>query len=132
MDNEKAKEQEEPKGQKAPDKPSGTDGVFWLVGENLLTFPFDKEKYPEAIAKSGNTYNHEKLWELVKPKGCGKPFDYYPRGRAVISNSGTVTVYMSPEIPINCVSAIEKAFGIKVEYVIKYDNSRHYRCYSDD
>ena len=67
-------------------------GVFWLIGDELSAFPFDKEKYPEAFAKSGNTYNHEKLWEAVKPKGCGKPFDYYPRGRVVTAKNGKAVI----------------------------------------
>ena len=43
-------------------------GVFWVIDDELIAIPFDKFKYVEGIAKSGETYNHEKLWELVMPK----------------------------------------------------------------
>ena len=43
-------------------------GVFWLIDNKLLAIPFDKSKYPDGIAKSGDTYNHEKLWKYVKPQ----------------------------------------------------------------
>ena len=108
-----------------------TDGVFWLIGEKLYAFPFEKGKYPEAYAKSGRTYNHEKLWDYVKPKGCGKPFDYYPRGRAVIKKDGTAVIYMSPHIPESRIEEIKKAFGTETETAVKYDRSRHYRCFLD-
>lgn len=41
-------------------------GVFWLIDNKLLAIPFDKSKYPDGNAKSGDTYNHEKL-----TKNCG-------------------------------------------------------------
>ncbi len=41
-------------------------GVFWLIDNKLLAIPFDKSKYPDGIAKSVDTYNHEKLWKYVK------------------------------------------------------------------
>lgn len=47
-------------------------GVFWLIDNKLLAIPFDKSKYPDGIAKSGDTYNHEKLWKYVKPQNCNK------------------------------------------------------------
>ena len=43
-------------------------GVFWIIDNNLLAIPFDKSKYPDGTAKSGDTYNHEKLWKYVKPQ----------------------------------------------------------------
>ncbi len=36
-------------------------GVFWLMEGNLLTFTFDGTK-KEGVSKSGNTYNHKRLW----------------------------------------------------------------------
>ena len=45
-------------------------GVFWVIDNNLLAIPFDKSKYLDGIAKSGDTYNHEKLWKYVKPQNC--------------------------------------------------------------
>ncbi len=43
-------------------------GVFWVIDQKLYAFPFDG-RYPAGTAKSGKTYNHEKLWGLVRPKG---------------------------------------------------------------
>lgn len=45
-------------------------GVFWVVDEKLLAFPFCPDHplvpfYPEGIAKPGVTYNHEKLWNTL-------------------------------------------------------------------
>ncbi len=64
-------------------------GVFWVVDEKLLAFPFCPDHplvpfYPEGIAKSGVTYNHEKLWNTLFGKKA-KPYNYYPRGRVEIS-----------------------------------------------
>lgn len=42
-------------------------GLFWVIDNNLLAIPFDKSKYSDGIAKSGDTYNHEKLWKYVNP-----------------------------------------------------------------
>ena len=38
----------------------GKRGVLWAVGGELLPYPFDS-RILEAIAKSGNTYNHKLL-----------------------------------------------------------------------
>ncbi|MBR5772548.1 MAG: hypothetical protein IKY00_04965 [Clostridia bacterium] len=102
-----------------------------MIGVSLLAVLFDKNKYPEALAKSGNTYNHKKLWPLVKPKGCNKPFDYYPRGRVVIAKSGKVVIYMNPNIDLNYIREIRSAFNLTEEPEIKYDNSEHYKSYLD-
>ena len=108
------------------------EGVFWLVDDELLAFPFDKNRFPEAIAKSGSTYNHKKLWQLVKPKWYDKPFDYYPRGRVVFSNKGETIIYMNPNIDEKYIPAIKIAFNISEEPVIRYDYSKHYKCYLDE
>ena len=108
------------------------EGLFWLVENELLAFPFDKAIYREAVAKSGRTYNHKKLWQLVKPKGCNKPFDYYPRGRAVTSNKGEQIIYMNPNIDKKHIPAIKTAFNMWEEPVIRYDYSEHYKCYLDE
>ena len=116
---------------KKADLQASPGGVFWLIGDELSAFPFDKEKYPEAFAKSGNTYNHEKLWEAVKPKGCCKPFDYYPRGRVVTAKNGKAVIYMSPHIPEKYIPLIKKAFSLCGEPAVKYDRSEHYKCFLD-
>lgn len=105
-------------------------GVFWLINGELLTFPFDR-KYPEGTAKSGDTYNHQNLWESVRPKGCKKPFDYYPRGRVDISNKGKAVIYISVHIGEEFVTEIKSTFEISGDAIIRYDHSRHYMCFLD-
>lgn len=38
-------------------------GVFWLIEDKLLTFPFEKNRYQSSVSKSGDTYVHKYLWE---------------------------------------------------------------------
>ena len=104
--------------------------MFRLINGELLTFPFDG-KYPDGTAKSGDTYNHQKLWEIIRPKGCKMLFDYYPRGRVDISNKGKAVIYMSVHIGEEFVPKIKSAFEISGDAVIRYDHSRHYMCYLD-
>ena len=105
-------------------------GVFWLIDDELLAFPFDGS-YPEGTAKSGDTYNHKLLWDIVHPKGCRKPFDYYPRGRVELSGKGKAVIYMSPHIGHEYIEVIKIKFRLIGDVTVKYDNSRHYRCYTD-
>lgn len=107
-------------------------GAFWVVDGELLAFPFVGGSYTNGVAKSGLTYNHEKLWDDVKPKGCNKSFDYYPRGRVEIGNNNNVTIYMNPNVGENIIPQIKTAFGIVEEPRIIYDYSNHYKCYLDD
>ena len=106
-------------------------GVFWIINDELLAFPFTDE-YSEGIAKSGNTYNHKKLWNEIKPKGCNKPYNYYPRGRVEISNKGKPIIYMNPNVDDSFVPLIRTEFGLRESPIIRYDNSQHYKCYLDD
>lgn len=105
-------------------------GVFWIVEEELMAFPFD-EKIIYGIAKSGKTYNHKLLWEYVRPKGCNKPFDYYPRGRVDYTGKGKPVIYMSPHVDNSYVLEIVKAFELMNEPIIRFDYSKHYQCYLD-
>ena len=105
-------------------------GVFWVIDQKLYAFPFDGS-YVKGIAKSGKTYNHEKLWEYVKPKGCNKPFDYFPRGRVDYTGKGKPVIYMSPHIDRSYVLEIVRAFGIVDDPIIRFDHSKHYQCYLD-
>ena len=34
-------------------------GVFWLIEDKLLTFPFEKNRYQSSVSKSGDTYVHK-------------------------------------------------------------------------
>lgn len=106
-------------------------GVFWIINDELLAFPFTDE-YSEGIAKSGNTYNHKKLWNEIKPKGCNKPYNYYPRGRVEISNKGKPIIYMNPNVDDSFIPLIRTEFGLWESPTIRYDNSQHYKCYLDD
>ena len=105
------------------------NGVFWLIDDRLYCFPFDGS-YPEGIAKSGKTYNHEKLWQIVRPNGCRRPFDWYPRGRVEITPKGKTVIYMSPQIGAAYLPEICAAFGVN-DPAVKYDHSAHYRCHLD-
>lgn len=105
-------------------------GVFWIVEGTLLAFPFTGE-YTDGIAKSGNTYNHKRLWGEIRPKGCNKPYNYYPRGRVEITNKGKPIIYMNPNIGSELIPEIKAAFGLREEPVIRYDYSEHYKCYLD-
>lgn len=106
-------------------------GVFWLVDDELLAFPYSDD-YKSGYANSGLTYNHKKLWPDIRPKGCNKPYNYYPRGRVDIDNKGRAIIYLNPNIDNSFISNIKTEFGIVGSPIIKYDNSNHYRCYLDD
>lgn len=112
------------------DKQRKSGGVFWLIGDELLAIPY-VEGAREGLAKSGRNYNHRRLWNHVKPKGCNREFDYYPRGRVEIDGRGRAVIYMSPYIDKAYVSQIMEAFGITGPGRIHYDGSRHYQCHFD-
>ena len=106
-------------------------GVFWLIDDSeLLAFSFE-EGETLGVSKSGTNYNHKLLWEHVKPRGCNKPFDYYPRGRVEISNRGKPIVYMNNNIGEDAIALIMQAFGLREMPMIHYDGSEHYQCYLD-
>jgi hypothetical protein len=110
-------------------------GVFWLINNELHSFPFnsDPPDFPEGVAKSGDTYNHKKLWKSVKPRECGnKSYNYYPRGRVDISNRGEIIIYMNPNIDESLISEIRAEFGLQDDVTIRCDCSEHYKCYLDD
>lgn len=105
-------------------------GVFWVVDGKLLAFPF-REGAQMGIAKSGNTYNHRLLWEHVKPHGCKKPFDYYPRGRVEISRQGVPILYVNPNVSETLLAETVARFEITDQPLLRWDHSRHYFCYLD-
>lgn len=104
-------------------------GVFWIVDDELLAFPFLDDGI--GVAKSGNTYNHKRLWNDVKPRGCSMPYNYYPRGRVDITNRGKAVIYMNPNIADDWIPYIRQEFGIREHPTIRYDFSEHYKCYLD-
>ena len=108
-------------------------GVFWLIDEELLCFPFNgNAEY--GVAKSGNTYNHKLLWEHIRPKGCNKPYNYYPRGRVEIGK-GKAVLWLNPRLAANdTVELIKKEFelgGGSIIICVKPDHSKHYECGKD-
>ena len=106
-------------------------GVFWLIEEGeLLAFPYEDGEMI-GLSKSGDNFNHKLLWDHVKPRGCNKPFDHYPRGRVEISNKGKPIVYMNPNIGEDAIKLIMAAFELQEAPVIHYDGSEHYKCYLD-
>lgn len=107
------------------------NGVFWLIDDKIYAFPYDEKKYREAVSKSGSTYNHKKIWEYIRPKDCRESFDYYPRGRVVITRGNIPVIYMSPHIDEKHVNDIIELFNLQKEPIIKYDNSEHYKCHLD-
>lgn len=106
-------------------------GVFWLIDGELYSFSFDGS-ITEGIAKSGDTYNHKKLWKHVRSKRTSRPYDYYPRGCVDISNKGQPVVYMSPHIDEIFIESIKRDFDISGGVIIRYDHSEHYKCYLDN
>lgn len=106
-------------------------GVFWIIDGKLYSFPFDGTQ-TDGIAKSGDTYNHKKLWEFVKPKGCNKPYNYYPRGRVEIMNKGKSVIYMNANIDSFYIKSVKNDFEILADVCVRYDYSEHYRCFLDE
>ena len=106
-------------------------GVFWLIEDGkLLACPFE-EGETVGLSKSGDNFNHKLLWEHVRPRGCNKPFDHYPRGRVETSNKGKPIVYMNRNIGEDAIEQIMQAFDLQERPVIHYDGSEHYKCYLD-
>ena len=106
-------------------------GVFWLIDEDLLTIQYS-EDVTEGLSKSGENYNHKLLWDLVKPVGCNKPYDYYPRGRVETSNKGKPLVYMNINIGPEYIPLIMERFDLPEVPKIHYDGSEHYKCHFDE
>lgn len=107
-------------------------GVFWVIDNELLAYPFGSIDAYNGISKSGLTYNHKRLWTDIKPRGCNKPYNYYPRGRVEFSNKGKPIIYMNPNIDESFIPSIKVEFGLRQDPEIRYDNSNHYKCYLDD
>lgn len=105
-------------------------GVFWVVDGELLSYPFYEDAYL-GVAKSGNTFNHKKLWKELSHSS--KPYNYYPRGRVDISNKGQAIIYLNPNIADeSIISKIKVEFGIRGDnYKVYEDYSDHYKCYLD-
>lgn len=106
-------------------------GVFWVIDGELLAFPYVSGTLG-GVAKSGNTYNHKRLWDDVKPRGCNKPYNYYPRGRVDITNKGIPIIYINPNIDEDIIKQVRTEFGLRADPIVREDWSEHYKCYMDD
>ena len=131
-------------------------GVFWILTDHfdlseyrILTFeiPCDSNGIPNNThsiklnSKSGNTYNHKKLWEEeIKNNRKYRPYNkkdynYYPRGRVEISNN-RAAIFLSPYInsPV-FIDVIKQNFGLFScnipEIRVITDGSDHYQCFLD-
>lgn len=109
-----------------------SSGVFWIIENRLYAFPFGSVDSTAGISKSGTNYNHQRLWEEVCPAGCCHGFNYYPRGRVEVRAKGRPIIYMNPNIRSDWIPEIKAAFSLTDEPVVRYDGSRHYRCYLDE
>ena len=112
------------------------NGIFWYIDDEdeLLSYPFGSADTIDGIAKSGDTYNHKRLWEDLKPKGTKRKFDYYPRGRVDWDRLGRATIFLNLNIDDErIINQIKLDFGILPtdEYKIQYDYSNHYKCHLD-
>lgn len=106
-------------------------GVFWIIDDKLVAFPF-YEGDTIGVAKSGRTYNHKKLWDEIKSRGCNKSFNYYPRGRVDFDGKNRPVIYMNPNIDNSFISDIKSEFGLRQTPIVRYDYSDHYKCYLDE
>ena len=106
-----------------------------LIYSTILIFPV---KNHFSSAKSGITYNHEKLWSQLPQKLThGKPYNYYPRGRVQI-NHGKAIIYLNPNIATEKVKQfLIQEFNLTArnginKVVINVDGSNHYKCHLDN
>jgi hypothetical protein len=131
-------------------------GVFWILSDNydlgdyeflMFDIPCDPNGKPdnthsiELNSKSGNTYNHKKLWESeVKNNNKYRPYskkdyNYYPRGRVEISHNKAI-IYLSSHVnKKNFIDIIKENFGLFAynipEVRVITDGSDHYQCFLD-
>ena len=68
-------------------------GVFWIIERKILAVPYDKKIF-YGVSRSGDTYIHKKIWNFVRPKGCKKTYNYYPRGRVEIKRNGKSVILL--------------------------------------
>ena len=58
------------------------EGFFWIIDGKIISYDVDVPKYNYEYQLDGKT--HKNTWENIKPNGCDKEFDYYPRGRVMV------------------------------------------------
>ena len=63
-------------------------GVFWLIEDKLLTFPFEKKQISNPqFQNRANTYVHKYLWKEISNSKVS--YNFYPRGRVEIKKCGS-------------------------------------------
>ncbi len=82
-----------------------------------------------GVSKSGNNYNHRLLWDYIKPRGCNKPYNYYPRGRVEINSKNIPIIYVNCNIDNDIIEQIVELFELNITPKIHYDGSNHYKCH---
>ena len=127
-------------------------GVFWIkdicdiensaicIKENCSldgTFIDTHNINENMLSKSGDNFNHQKVWNLLSRDITeNKPYNYYPRGRVEIKNNNAIVYVYNNVINENFQNWITDTFklyesnGIK-NVVIKCDGSKHYKCHLD-
>lgn len=106
-------------------------GVFWIIDGKVLSFSFYNDITSRGVSKSGLTYNHKKLWPDVKPGGCNKPYNYYPRGRVELTKKCPI-IYVNPNFDEHDLAKVMTDFELIGEPKVVFDYSDHYKCYLDD
>lgn len=57
------------------------EGFFWIIDNKVIGYGEEVPKYGYEYKQSST---HENTWDILKPKDCEFPFDYYPRGRVMV------------------------------------------------
>lgn len=57
------------------------EGYFWIIDNQILGTTSEVPKYGYEYVQSKT---HEQTWNKLKPEGCDKSFNYYPRGRVMV------------------------------------------------
>jgi len=131
-------------------------GIFWVITDSydlidwqIIRFGIPCDSFGnidsppslELNSKTGNSYNHKKVWESeVRNNNKYKPlnkkeYDYYPRGRVEISSNKAI-IYLNPNINrSDIVNKIELEFGLSSHCItdvkVISDGSSHYQCFLD-
>lgn len=116
-------------------------GIFWCINHNtdepsLISKAVECDINGNVAvsdvtytSKSGANFNHKIEWKNIdKSISKGKDFNYYPRGRVEVKNSGVI-IYLNPDINNDLViGKIIEEFDLKGvgDIKIKSDGSKHY------
>lgn len=112
-------------------------GIFWVIAETATELTADNlycvtEPYKADDSGDKEIFNHKRYWSTLDRKIThGKPFDYYPRGRAEIRH-GNATVWLNDNI-LHLADKIIEIYGLSdlPQVRVKVDGSNHYKCHFD-